>query len=198
MILNSLVDFLAIRLAKGDLINLHPFGSLTFYNSLNQLRGSKNNRVMAEMKEQYLNESPLEPDSLTPPKNLTYASKHLRLVFLKYLQQQFPYGEDFVFDELEINVPHSQVYTAIKVYKTVSSRDNNYQSLALLWVSFESRQALYDKRSSSFAARRRFNELTRQWNAAADAILFMLLYPDLRPKQAITLWNLIKAPCYQT
>jgi len=112
------------------------------------------------------------------PIDRTNAPDIVRDNFMKYLQSQFIHKQDWVHPTTGEVYSYDQIYKVIRQYRELDYEYNsgfNYDLLYLHWASDATRYQIAARYSFSC------NSLRRRWNATIDALLLMLLYPELGP-----------------
>jgi nucleoid DNA-binding protein len=109
-------------------------------------------------------------------------SNVVRLSFLKYLQQEFPYNQNWEHPISKTVYSYSEVMKAVTIYQRLCS-DNLYVVLWALWVSISARMKIAKYFNLSPGA------LKLRWERGVDSILFIITHPELHPSNLKILLN---------
>lgn len=106
------------------------------------------------------------------PGTFTKSQSYVRLSFLLYLQQDFPYQLSWVNPISQQEHSSTKIRTIIKtLYSRVCSED--FQSLVLLWLGVR------DRKEAMRARRLSIYEIRKQWERAIDTLLLLLEFEEI-------------------
>lgn len=98
----------------------------------------------------------------------------VRSHFQNYLKTEYMYSLDWVHPVSKDIYSHDSIKNVIAQYKHLSP--SNYKALWALWTSSTNREALASLFSYSAST------IKRRWDEGVDAILFLLIWPELNIK----------------
>lgn len=105
----------------------------------------------------------------------------VRNSFTKYLKEDFGYGLAWKHPNHNLVFPADLIKSKLEAYRNLNR--GNYRALWCLYTTGQSRQFIAENFNFSGSS------IKRRWNQGINAILIMLMYPELEPKIAVSLYN---------
>lgn len=105
-------------------------------------------------------------------------TNYLRLNFLRYLQQQFPYGHSWT------HPTTGNVYEAEAVYKKIAAyKELDPDGFKLLWLVWVGNGTRIKTRQNGLAS----SNIKSSWHDTVDSLMLLILFSDLEPTLLVTL-----------
>ncbi|MGG6281744.1 hypothetical protein ACQ4M3_09260 [Leptolyngbya sp. AN03gr2] len=123
----------------------------------------------------------LKIDYTTTKSRKSNKPDQVRQSFIIYLREAFPYKEHWEHPTNGVTYPHAVIKSALEEYREINR--GYYRALWALWVSQQSREFISNHFNFSGSS------VKRRWNKSIDTLILMLLFPDLKPVDAINLYH---------